>query len=122
MDNDPKDRHVAAAAVKTRSTLIVTDNVRDFGGGQLPGYGITIVTPASLVTDLLSDDPNSLRVAVEQMAARKQRHPRQQTMCWIPSPEANPSSICVRRWARRSDKRCHIDSGIPSAIAGGPCQ
>ncbi|MCZ4088670.1 PIN domain-containing protein [Sinorhizobium psoraleae] len=30
MRNDPKDRHVVAAAVAAEATVIVTSNVRDF--------------------------------------------------------------------------------------------
>ena len=66
---------IAAAAVKAHASMIVTDNVRDFRGAQLAGHGIAIVTPASLISDLLSTDPNSFRVAIEQMAARKLRPP-----------------------------------------------
>lgn len=30
MRNDPKDRHVTAAAVKAGAQLVVTENIRDF--------------------------------------------------------------------------------------------
>lgn len=75
MDNDPKDRHVAAAAVHAGATMLITDNVRDFRGLSLPNNNVRVVTPAQLVTELLENEPDVFRVAVELMAARKQRPP-----------------------------------------------
>ena len=75
MDNDPKDRHVAAAAVHARASMLITDNLRDFGGSALSRNGVRVMTPAEMVTDLLDNDPDVFRVAIEQMAARKQHPP-----------------------------------------------
>jgi hypothetical protein len=39
MANDPKDRHVLAAAVRGRADVIVTSNVRDFPPAACEPYG-----------------------------------------------------------------------------------
>ncbi len=37
---DEKDRHVLAAAIKTNANLIVTNNLKDFPGEYLNGFGL----------------------------------------------------------------------------------
>ena len=54
MPNDPKDHHVAAAAVEAGAELIVTLNLRDFK--ELPA-GVTAVGPDEFLLDLLERDP-----------------------------------------------------------------
>jgi predicted nucleic acid-binding protein len=73
MDNDPKDRHVAAAALHRTATAIVTYNVRDFRGSVLAASGIEIVTPPKLLERWLNDDRVLTRRVIEAMAARKVR-------------------------------------------------
>ena len=53
INNDAKDRHVAALAVHRTATAIVTYNVRDFRGSALPNVGVEIVTPPKLVEQLV---------------------------------------------------------------------
>jgi predicted nucleic acid-binding protein len=45
MTNDPKDRHVMAAAVKGRVDVIVTSNVRDFSPEACEPYDVDVQTP-----------------------------------------------------------------------------
>jgi len=40
MTNDPKDRHVAAAAVRANAQVIVTSNLKDFQPSSLTEWGI----------------------------------------------------------------------------------
>jgi hypothetical protein len=40
MENDPKDRHVLAAAVRAGADCIVSDNVKDFQPDALRPYGL----------------------------------------------------------------------------------
>lgn len=75
MDNHPKDRHVAAAAVHVGATALVTYNVRDFDSELLRQRGIAVVTPPQLVGHLVDDEPSVVSLAVRSMAARKKRPP-----------------------------------------------
>ncbi|MFD4432664.1 PIN domain-containing protein [Nocardia sp. NPDC058497] len=45
MENDPKDRHVLAAAVRSAAEVLVTFNVRDFPERALKPYDLTAITP-----------------------------------------------------------------------------
>ena len=45
MTNNPKDRHVMAAAVKGRADVIVTSNVRDFPPEACEPYDVDVQTP-----------------------------------------------------------------------------
>lgn len=53
MDTDPKDRHVAAAAVRGGAALIVTANTRDFPLEALARYDIDVVHPDDFLQDQL---------------------------------------------------------------------
>ncbi|MEY9211770.1 PIN domain-containing protein [Thermobifida halotolerans] len=57
MDNDPKDRHVLAAAVRAGAEVIVTFNTRDFPDTALKPYDITAAHP----DDFLLDQPICIR-------------------------------------------------------------
>lgn len=50
---DPKDRHVAAAAVRGGAALIVTANLKDFPSDSLAPYGIEPVHPDEFLLDQL---------------------------------------------------------------------
>lgn len=73
MRNDPKDRHVAAAAVQTGATAIVTSNVSDFR--ELPS-GLAAVTPDTFLCDLFASAPDGLGQVVRAQAAALRRPPR----------------------------------------------
>ena len=75
MDNHPKDRHVAAAAVHVGAAAVVTYNVRDFDSELLRQLGIAVVTPPQLVGQLVDDEPSVVALALRAMAARKKRPP-----------------------------------------------
>jgi predicted nucleic acid-binding protein len=45
MTNDPKDRHVMAAAVRGRADVIVTSNVKDFPPEACEPYDVDVQTP-----------------------------------------------------------------------------
>ncbi|MFC4000893.1 putative toxin-antitoxin system toxin component, PIN family [Prauserella oleivorans] len=53
MTNDPKDRHVLAAAVRANAEIIVTANVKDFPAKACDPYDITVVSPDEFLLDQL---------------------------------------------------------------------
>lgn len=48
---DPDDRHVLAAAIESKASLIVTRNLRDFPDDTLNPLGISAITPDDFVLD-----------------------------------------------------------------------
>jgi hypothetical protein len=70
MDNEPKDRHVAAAAIAAEAQAIVTINVRDFRSTMLDDAAVVVITPGRLVDDLLTEAPEVVITAIEHLAAR----------------------------------------------------
>lgn len=73
MLNDEKDRHVAAAAIKTGAQVIVTSNLRDFQ--QLPA-DIEAQSPDEFLSNLADLDPVGMLNLVEAQAAALRRPPR----------------------------------------------
>jgi predicted nucleic acid-binding protein len=72
MPNDPKDRHVLAAAVVASAQLVVTHNLRDFPKAALAPYGIEACSPDVFLSRLLSEEPDLLtRIIVQQAADLK---------------------------------------------------
>lgn len=70
MRNDPKDRHVVAAAVAAEATVIVTSNIRDFG--NLPD-GIVAMTPDEFLTEVFARNQAKVLKALARQAAAYRR-------------------------------------------------
>lgn len=71
MTNDPKDRHVAAAALQAGAQYIVTENIKDFT--PLP-EGVEACTPDVFLLDRLQAMPAEVLAALEKQA-RGYRNP-----------------------------------------------
>jgi predicted nucleic acid-binding protein len=69
MTNDPKDRHVLAAAVAAGSELIVTFNLDDFPAPACEPLGVAAIHPDDFLLDLHGLGPGSVQAALEQQAA-----------------------------------------------------
>jgi hypothetical protein len=70
MVNDPKDRHVLAAAVMIDAEYIVTANLRDFPAYALEPYAIDALHPDDFLCDLLDAEPERLvEVIIKQAEA-----------------------------------------------------
>lgn len=53
LTNEPKDRHVLAAAIHARADFLVTFNVRDF---PVNHFGVEVVTPDTFLMRVYADD------------------------------------------------------------------
>jgi predicted nucleic acid-binding protein len=69
MTNDPRDRHVLAAAVAADSELIVTFNLDDFPLEACEPVGVEAVHPDDFLLDLHDLAPDAVHAALEQQAA-----------------------------------------------------
>jgi predicted nucleic acid-binding protein len=72
MRNQPKDRHVVAAAVKAGAQVIVTSNLRDFAA--LPP-GIEAHSPDRFLCDLFDMDPDGFVELLRVQAADLEKPP-----------------------------------------------
>ncbi len=69
MTNDPKDRHVLAAAVHSGAQTIVTFNLKDFPADSLSEWGIKARHPDDFLIELLSHDPEPVFRKLRDQAA-----------------------------------------------------
>ncbi|MFP2905850.1 putative toxin-antitoxin system toxin component, PIN family [Pyxidicoccus sp. 3LFB2] len=74
MTNDPKDRHVLAAAVHSGAQTIVTNNLRDFRPEHLPS-GIQAQDADTFLQNLLSQAPGVMVEVLRLQAEQKKRPP-----------------------------------------------
>lgn len=73
LTNDPKDRHVLAAAVQTGARTIVTDNLRDFLPAALRPHQVAARPPDRFLQDLFRRQPARLiEILVAQGADLRQ--------------------------------------------------
>jgi predicted nucleic acid-binding protein len=74
MTNDPKDRHVAAAAVRSESS-VVTANLRDFPSAALEPHGIIATHPYDFLRSLVAEDPTAVVDALNEQLSRYRNPP-----------------------------------------------
>lgn len=75
MTNDPKDRHVLAAAVATRADVIVTSNLRHFPAPACDPHGIRVQSPDEFLCEALELGSGVVIDVLRAQAARKKRPP-----------------------------------------------
>jgi predicted nucleic acid-binding protein len=75
MTNDPKDRHVLAAAVTASAQLIVTQNLGDFPATALAPYNLEAQSPDEFLSDLHDLSPGTMARIVQDQARALQRPP-----------------------------------------------
>lgn len=69
MTNQPKDRHVLAAAVQCGAQVIVTSNVRDFPPESLSEWGIEPQHPDQFLLNLFELYPAEVLTKLDDQAA-----------------------------------------------------
>ena len=70
---DPKDRHVLAAAIQAKASLIVTYNLKDFPQTILASYNMEAVSPDEFVWRLIQKNPVAVIQAAKQHRFRLTR-------------------------------------------------
>lgn len=68
MPINEKDRHVLAAAITSQSHVIVTHNLKDFPANSLVPYNIEAWSPDQFLLQLLSDNPDKMKVLLLEQA------------------------------------------------------
>lgn len=76
MQNDPKDRHVLAAAVASDAAAVITANLKDFPAEVLAPHGIEAIHPDAFLLDLLDLNEVAVRRAVNAMFAANSKPPK----------------------------------------------
>lgn len=76
MDNDPKDRHVLAAAVWGGAELLVTENLKDFPEASVSRFGIEVLHQDEFLLDQLDLAPEVVLAALRRQVSRYRRTPR----------------------------------------------
>jgi hypothetical protein len=76
MTNDPKDRHVLAAAVISHALVIVTNNLRDFPDTALMPFGIEAQSPDQFRTDLAEGDVTLMKLVLTRQANALRNPPK----------------------------------------------
>jgi len=70
MANHPSDRHVLAAAVRGRATVIVTWKVRHFPRRACAPQGVCVQTPDQFLTTLFGESADSVFDALQNQSRR----------------------------------------------------
>lgn len=66
---DPDDRHVLAAALRTRAHVIVTFNLKDFPADYLATFGIEAQHPDEFISHLIDLSPGAVCEAAKRQRA-----------------------------------------------------
>jgi hypothetical protein len=74
LDTSETDRHILAAAHAAGCKVVVSQNVRDFGRGDLGRLGLSVACPDVFLSATVGGA--AYRFALESLAARRSRDPR----------------------------------------------
>jgi predicted nucleic acid-binding protein len=75
LTNDPGDRHVLAAAIRTRAEIIVTFNLRHFPWAALKAWGVSSIHPAEYLIGLYEIDPGIVVKRLVDIAMKRKQPP-----------------------------------------------
>jgi predicted nucleic acid-binding protein len=68
---DPKDGHVVATAIASKSSFIVTENLKDFPNHLLAKSGIVAMSFDSFMNTMLTRNPESVHKAFKNMIKKR---------------------------------------------------
>lgn len=95
MTNDPKDRHVLAAAIEGRADLIVTSNLKDFPAEACEPHDIDVQPPDDFLCYQWDvDDPERIMTILEDWAAG------------LKNPELTVEELLEEHLSRSAPKFC----------------
>jgi hypothetical protein len=86
-NTDPKDRHVAAAALSARklsgasNVTIMTWNVKHFNQKELSALGLCVENPDAFLCGLLADSPEGVTAAFIRMRDNLRNPPKSSREC-----------------------------------------
>ncbi|TAE17818.1 MAG: PIN domain-containing protein [Bacteroidetes bacterium] len=70
---DANDRHILAAAIKAKASIIVTNNNKDFPKKYLARFGINVQTPDMFLNGLMVENPLLCVQAFKEMVLNKRQ-------------------------------------------------
>ena len=76
-DNDPKDRHVLATAIRGHADLIVTSNLKHFPPEALKPWDVCACHPADYLITLYSLNAGVVVARLEEIARKRKRTPEE---------------------------------------------
>ncbi|GAA3094794.1 hypothetical protein JOF29_004072 [Kribbella aluminosa] len=76
MDADPKDKHVLAGAVQSRSSVLVTDNLKDFNPPTSGPNAMRVENLNQFLIRKLEEEPERVQSGLQNMVSRHRREPR----------------------------------------------
>ena len=68
---DQKDRHVVAAAIKSNSNCIVTNNLKDFPQDILDNFEITVISADAFLVDIIDLNHDQAISAFKEMVLNR---------------------------------------------------
>lgn len=72
---DDDDRHVLAAAIKSNSDYVVTNNLKDFPDSELEKYGVAKISPDDFALMLLENNRIEFETSINRIMARLKNPP-----------------------------------------------
>ncbi|WP_439364236.1 hypothetical protein ACNJYD_30825 [Bradyrhizobium sp. DASA03005] len=68
-NTDPKDRHVAGAAVAVAPCVLITNNLVDFDVKELVKLGVRVLSPDEFLVGLFDEAPEFIEAATREAAS-----------------------------------------------------
>lgn len=100
---DPKDRHVLAAAIHSKSKIIVTNNLRDFPAESLRPFAIEAQSPDDFLLGLFDLSPDGVWEAAENHRLSLKNPPKTvpEYLCVLESQGIKRTANLLTRYAKR---------------------